>query len=118
MERKGQNAAKVLILVPFITVLICMMIIPVWLSGIVTLMGSSFQYVWWLFLLCAAFSMTIGFIMAIIGFIMAIRRKMKQFIVIGTVVISVILTIYIWLFIVIFVRHGFSSKAPLTTIPS
>lgn len=53
MERKGQNAAKVLILVPFITVLICMMIIPVWLSGIVTLMGSSFQYVWWLFLLCA-----------------------------------------------------------------
>ena len=88
-----------------------MMIIPVWLSGIVTLMGSSFQYVWWLFLLCAAFSMTIGFIMAI-------RRKMKQFIVIGTVVIAVILTIYIWLFIIIFVRHGFSSKAPLTTIPS
>ena len=88
-ERGIQIAAKVLILVPFITFIVFLLLIPATpRNGQVILFAL------------VAFLITIGLVMSIAGTVMAIKQRMTAFIVIGVItLIHILILCFLFLFI-------------------
>lgn len=88
-ERGIQIAAKVLILVPFITFIVFLLLIPATpRNGQVILFAL------------VVFLITIGLVMSIAGTVMAIKQRMTAFIVIGVItLIHILILCFLFFFI-------------------
>ena len=85
MARPGQKAYKILIIAPLIIVALDQILCEIYRFGLrldwdPDFAGSAF----FLFLILTAFSMTIGLIMSVTGTIMAIVKKSRAFIILGS----------------------------------
>ena len=103
-ERKAPRSIKILILTPLISdiltavLLIIYDCVPFRKLGIESVARAVSKVGWF----CLGFSLSVGFIMAIIGTVMAMRQKKPLFIVLGLLLTVPLAIFYIYLFICIF----------------
>lgn len=88
-ERRIRTAAKVLVLVPFITFIIFLLLIPVTPRD-----GQVILFAFMVFLI------TIGLILSIVGTVMSIKQRMTLYIVLGIITIIHILIMAFLLFFI------------------
>ncbi|MBO4637905.1 MAG: hypothetical protein J5685_12280 [Clostridiales bacterium] len=104
-ERIRLAGIRLLILVPLCTIIIFLLVIVDRIR--------VYRHIWTtIALICAVFSMTIGLVMASVGFFKAIKRKMKLFIFLGAVVLFCILLMYLATFILLSFNEGLFGGPP------
>lgn len=103
-ERKAPRSIKILILTPLISDLLTILLliiydcVPYGKLGIAPV-ARAVSKVGWFFL---GFSLSVGFIMAVIGTVMAMKQKKPLFIILGLLITIPLALFYIYLFICIF----------------
>lgn len=103
-ERKAPRSIKILVLTPLISDLLTILLliiydcVPYGKLGIAPV-ARAVSKVGWFFL---GFSLSVGFIMAVIGTVMAMKQKKPLFIILGLLITIPLALFYIYLFICIF----------------
>ena len=103
MARTGQKIVKSMILTPLIAVAMSLLMWVIFRLGInpdstaTDLSEAAFA----LFLILTAFSMTIGLIMSVTGTVMAIVKKSRAFIILGSILSAAIIVSDVFLIVYI-----------------
>jgi len=119
-KHKTSKAIRILILTPLATTALCLLL--VFSYAFILLIDQAYglnpdiySFLFLVFEIIVAFTLTAGLLMAIAGFVSAIIKKKPFYIALGSVLIVFLLAIDAWLYWALFVNEAGTKGPPVET---